>query len=63
MEWLMLPAGLLVIALFVWVCIASDRAEVKENEQFRKEISHLPVDTQIELWNSKMRHDAERDLH
>jgi hypothetical protein len=54
--------GIIAIGLLVWLHIAAERAEVRENEAFAQEIAHLPVDMQVQLWAAKFRYDAERDL-
>jgi hypothetical protein len=60
---LFVVGALIAIAVFAWLERRQDLREVEENRQFAESIKHLPVERQAELWATKLRHDAERDLH
>ena len=56
-------AFVLFLAGFIWLCVLEGRARNSEAEQFHKEIAHFPVEVQVRLWASYIRHEAESDLH
>jgi hypothetical protein len=51
------------IAFLVWAERAAARVAEREDAELRRQIAHLPAEQQARLWATKLRLDAERDLH
>jgi len=46
---------------FLWLEWKAEQRRRREDEEFRRSIGRLPLDVQVRLLSSKLRHDAQKD--